>query len=154
MYLLSTTVYFFISFSQSFLTHPFLLFLYTLAILSVGTPYFSDICRWQIKAVCKQVNKKTLHITFNRKASLTASIRPLSVGDLSIKASKTSSISFLTYNSTAERRRRKESQVLLLTSFHTCVSPVEHWVNIRLLSDVYGCHIYYINHSINQSLSI
>lgn len=24
--------------------HPFLLFLYTLAILSVGTPYFSDIC--------------------------------------------------------------------------------------------------------------
>lgn len=26
-------------------THPFLLFLYTLAILSVATPYFSDICQ-------------------------------------------------------------------------------------------------------------
>lgn len=33
---------------------------------------------------------------------LTASIRPLSVGDFSIRASNTSSVSFLTYSSTAE----------------------------------------------------
>lgn len=31
-------------------THPFLLFLYTLAILSVGTPYFSDIYKRQVLA--------------------------------------------------------------------------------------------------------
>lgn len=41
-----------------------------------------------------------------KKASLTASIRPLSVGDFSIRASNTSSASFLTYNSTAERGGR------------------------------------------------
>lgn len=46
------------------------------------------------------------------KASLTASIRPRSVGDFSIRASNTSSISFLTYNSTAERGGGTNLQLL------------------------------------------
>lgn len=50
-----------------------------------------------------------LHI--NRKAPLTASIRPLSVGDFSIRASNTSSVSFRTYNSTTEKENKSSSIV-------------------------------------------
>ena len=46
-----------------------------------------------------------------KKHQLTASIRPLSVGDFSIRASNTSSVSFLTYNSTAERKGRMKLHV-------------------------------------------
>lgn len=112
---------------MSSLTHPFLLFLYTLAILSVGTPYFSEIYIWKKGADFRQVlcwkllwSSTLTHVI--KETSLTASINPLSVGDFSIRASNTSSASFLTYSSTAERRGRRKLQLTAECDTYTLIN--------------------------------
>lgn len=76
---------------------------------------------------CSAANKLCLWLSLShaiREASLTASIRPLSVGDFSISASNTSSISFLTYSSTAERGGGMNLQLLAAVSVYIIRTPV------------------------------
>ncbi len=92
---------------------------------------------------CSAANKLCLWLSLShaiRKVSLTASIRPLSVGDFSIRASNTSSASFLTYSSTAERNKPfTVSYSINLCNLYTCVwstyieQHIKRDVNVRLL---------------------
>lgn len=87
----------------------------------------------------------------SRMQSLTASMRPLSVGDFSIRASNTSSVSFLTYNSTAERGGRINFICELQYSLYTCIwSIMSNTLTLSNLSKglflitVYWIHYYFI----------